>query len=163
MFINKEGKLFGKVSIVDIAVIVLILAAAFGIYVRFAFSNDKIATSSQCIEYKMEIRGIRQGTVDALKKKGEIFNDATQECIGEIVGVETKEAFEERTLTNGEIRFLPLPEKYDATITVRIDGSVNDSGYYTGENQMMVAGSKYTVTTKYARTTGEIVSIGEVE
>ncbi len=36
MIINKEGKLFGKISIVDIAVVLIVILLAIGIYTRFS-------------------------------------------------------------------------------------------------------------------------------
>ncbi len=163
MLINKDGKLFGKVSIIDIAVILLILTAAAGAYTRFAVSDKKVSTSAQTIEYRILVRGIRGGSVDALTKGGGIYNETTKEYMGDIVNVEAQEATDERTLTNGEIKMSRLPDKFDAVVTVRVDGSVNDTGYYTESNRTITVGSTYSILSKYASTSGEIVSVGTVE
>ena len=45
MIINKEGKLFGKISIVDIAVVLIVILLAIGIYTRFS-GNTKVVVSN---------------------------------------------------------------------------------------------------------------------
>lgn len=163
MLINKDGKLFGKVSIIDIAVILLILTAAFGVYTRFTVSDQKVSTSAQTIEYRILVRGIRQGSVDALTKGGMLYNESTKEYMGNIIGVESAEATDERTLTSGEIVMARIPDKFDAVVTVQVEGSVNDTGYYTESNRTITVGSTYSLRTKYAQTSGEIVHVGTVE
>ncbi len=163
MFINKEGKLFGRVSIIDILVILVIAVAAFGIYARLAAPNEKVSTASQTIEYKILVREVRQGSVDALSHKSPIYNDTTKEYMGDIVSAEAVEAVADRILANGEIVSVNVPDKFDVTVTVRVDGSVNASGYYTSSNQMITAGSKYVINSKYAKTTGEVISVNEVK
>ena len=45
MIINKEGKLFGKISVVDILVVVLLVVAAFGVYTKFFKTNERVAVA----------------------------------------------------------------------------------------------------------------------
>ena len=163
MFIDKEGKLFGKVSIIDIIVVLAIVVAAFGVYNRFASANSKVETVTQNIEYTMIVKGVRQGTVDALEKGGQVFEATTKEYFGEIVGTDYVAAVDYEEMLNGEIKSVELPEKYDVTVTVRIDGKVNDSGYYTGSNAALNVGSRHVFYSKYAKTTGEIMSVKEVQ
>lgn len=163
MFIDKEGKLFGKVSIIDIIVILAIVVAAFGVYNRFASANSKVETVTQSIEYTMIVKGVRQGTVDALGKGGQVFEATTKEYFGEIVETDYAGAVDYEEMQNGEIKNVELPEKYDVTVTVRIDGKVNDSGYYTGSNAVLNVGSRHIFYSKYAKTTGEIMSVKEVQ
>ena len=160
---NKDGKLFGKISIIDIIVILAIIVAGFGIYNRFSSANAKVATVTQQIEYTMEINDVRMGTIEALQKKGKVFDATTKEYLGEITDVSYVDAVSPRTMANGEIKNLEVPEKYDATVTLRVDGKVNSSGYYTSNNIILTVGSKHVFYSKCAKTTGEIMSIKEVK
>lgn len=163
MIINKEGKLFGKISIVDILVILAIAVAALGIYSRFFVGNEKVETASSHIEYTMKIDDVRIGTVKALEKLGPITNATTKEAMGNLVSVSCEDAIKAVETIDGTIKNSPLPERYDVTITVRVDGSVNSSGFYTGSNQPLTIGSNYVFTSKYAKTTGKILSIKEIQ
>ena len=41
---NKNGKLFGKISIIDIIVVVCIVVLAFGLYAKFTSSSDAVTS-----------------------------------------------------------------------------------------------------------------------
>lgn len=162
--INKEGKLFGKISIIDIVVILAIVVAAFGVYSRFFVGNEKVETAASHIEYTMKVKEVRMGTVDALKNyMGGITSDSTKEYMGEIVDVTYSEATKSVELANGTITETTLPERYDVIVTVRVDGKINDSGYYTATNQALTAGSNHVFCSKAAKTTGTILDVYEVK
>ncbi len=164
MLINKEGKLFGKISIIDILVVVLIIVGAFGIYSRFFVAGPKVETSLSRIEYTMKIREVRKGTVDALQNfKGTVTDTTTKEFLGEIVDVTYTDAIKAVELSNGKLKAAVLPERYDVTVTIQVDGKINDSGYYTSNNLALTAGSSYVFTSKAAKTTGTIMDVYEVK
>ncbi|MBE7032309.1 MAG: DUF4330 domain-containing protein [Ruminococcaceae bacterium] len=164
MIINKEGKLFGKISIIDILVVIAIVIAALGIYSRFFVAGPKVETASSRIEYTMKIREVRIGTVEALNNfKGPVTDTSTKEYLGEIVDVTYTDSVKAVELSNGKLKASVLPERYDITVTVQVDGKVNDSGYYTANNLAITAGSSYVFTSKAAKTTGTIIDVYEVE
>lgn len=163
MFINKEGKLFGKISIIDIIVVLAIALGGFGVYMRFMKPNEKVATSSSTIEYTFRIAGVRKGTVDALSHFSPIYSCETKEYLGEIVAMDYDGATDNKIMANGEIKALAVPDRYDVLLTVRVDGNINASGYYTATNQAIYAGASHTFNSKYAQTTGRITEVHEAE
>lgn len=163
MIINKDGKLFGKISIIDILAILVILVAALGIYSRFFVGNEKVETASSRIEYTMKVDGVRGGTVDALKNYSPITNATTKEYMGDIVNVTYKEATKAVELLNGKMKNSPNPDRYEVYVTVQVDGNVNNSGFYTATNQSLTVGSNYVFCSKYAKTTGHIIEIKEIK
>lgn len=163
MFINKDGKLFGKISVIDIVVVIAIVFVGFGAYLRFVKPNQRVETVNQTIEYTMRIAGVRIGTVEALKNFSPIYSCETKEYLGEIVGIEYTEAYEDKVMHNGEIKNLPIPERYDVVLTVRVDGKVNSSGFYTATNQAINAGASHTFNSKYAQTSGRIDEVKEIQ
>jgi hypothetical protein len=162
--INKEGKLFGKISIIDILVVLAIAIAAFGVYSRFFAGSEKIETASSHIEYKMAVKEVRIGTAEALKTYGgPVFDFETKEYLGDIVDVTYTEAKKGVELANGKMKEVVVPERYDAVVTVRVDGNINNSGYYTANNQPLAAGSSPVFYSKAAKTTGTILDVYEVD
>lgn len=162
MLINKEGKLFGKISIIDILVVILIIIGALGIYSRFFVAGPKVETATSRIEYTMKIREVRMGTVKAFQDfKGPVTDTTTKEYLGEIVDVSYTDSVKAVELSNGNLKAAVLPERYDVTVTVQVDGKVNDSGYYTSNNLALTAGSSYVFTSKAAKTTGTIMDVYE--
>ncbi len=162
--INKEGKLFGKISVIDILVILAIIVAAFGVYTRFFVGNEKVETAESHIEYKLKVQEVRIGTVNALENyKGAIYDTSTKEYLGDIVAVEYTDAKKAVEMLNGQMQETTLPERYDCMVTVRVDGRINDMGYYTANNQALAAGSSYVFESKAAKTTGRIYEIYEAK
>ncbi len=163
MFINKEGKLFNKISIIDIIVIIALIVAGFGIYARYLSPNQKVSTVNQKIEYTMLIKDVRRGTVSALEKLGPIYSDETKEYLGEIINVSAEQATKSMEMPNGEFKLMILPDKFDVTITVNVDGKVNSEGFYTSTNQAITVGSNHVLNAKFVKTTGEIKNIREIK
>lgn len=164
MFINDKGKIFGKISIIDLIVILGILVAAFGIYTKFsAPATEKIATETKAIEYKVLVRGVRQGTVDALKNSKRVTNTSTKEHCGDIINVSAAPAIHPAELTDGTVQNVEFPEQFDVTLTIALNGKVSESGYYTESNQSVNIGSTLYMNTKYANTSGTIIDIYTVE
>ena len=159
MLINREGKLFGKVSIIDILVIIAVVILGLGFYVKFIAPSDTIVAQSQNIEYVMKVRDVRDTSVGAIEKGGPVYDSKTKEKMGEIVGVEYTGAVTQRALTDGSYVESEIPEKYDVYITVRTEGKANDTGYYTRQNKQLTAGSTFIINSKFAKTSAEIVEI----
>lgn len=164
MFINKEGKLFGKVSIVDIFVIFVILIAAFGVYTRFFTVKEAIEVEENQIEYQLRIPWVREATYNALLKKGIVMDAESEEKIGEIVDIQTEEIFEEQTKSDGSLVNALVPDRLNVIVTVRSDGYISDAGYFAGaEDKRISVGADMTFATKYVETSGKVISVEEVK
>lgn len=163
MFINKEGKLFGKVSIIDIFVVLVILTAVFGIYKRFFTVNERVAVTEEQLEYQIKVTKVRQGTFDALSKLGPVYDATTKEYMGEIVKVDAEDCFEEQKLADGSVVSSKIPDRMNIIVTVNVSGHSSSYGYYTSENKYLAAGCSYVLASKYAETTGKISSINEIK
>ena len=162
--INKDGKLFGKISIIDIFVILAIAILAFGVYSRFFTGNEKVETASSRIEYTMKVKEVRMGTYEALRDfKGPITSDTTKEYMGDIVDVSYTKSQKGVELVTGKMKESEVPEKYDVTLTIQVDGNINQSGYYTATNQVLTAGSNHVFYSKAAKTTGTIMDVREIK
>lgn len=156
----KDGKLFGKISIVDIFVVILVAALAIGIYSRFAITGTSVETQSQPLEYTMKVSNVRIGTVNALKDyMGPIYDDTTKEYLGEITEVTYEKAKVDVTLANGQLKASESPDRYNVLLTVKVDGNVNEKGYYTANNLNIGAGSNFIFSSKAAITTGVVQDI----
>ena len=168
MFINKEGKLFGKVSIIDVLVIVAILVVGIGFFLRFISPVARIVTTPEEIEYTLLVRSIRHTTRDAFMRADDqgrmmqLSDARTGEELGRIVSVMYEGAIQEDVLADGAFDAFPVPGRYDVFITVRVDGRWNQTGYYTFQNRALTMGSTSRIQTKYAASSGEIIEIGTV-
>ncbi len=165
MIINKQGKLFGKVSIIDILAIVAVLVLIIGVYMRFVKPDDTgvdTGASSSVFEYDIDVNTVRIGTVEALKAGGPVTDLSTKEEMGEIVSVTERPAYDAHIMADGSYRNAEVPDRYDVTVTVRVNGKISADGFYTKQNKQIAPGSHYNFTSKLASTSGTVSDVREV-
>lgn len=161
MIINKEGKLFGKISIVDIAVVLIIIVLAVGIYIRFAGGANTVVTTDEEITCTFLIRNVRMYSVEALRKGGPVYDKTSKEYIGDITDVRYEEGEYKVNMADGSFVNAAPEERYNVYVTVDFKGKVGDNGYYTAANKYLAAGTSAVITTKYAQCESSVYSIGQ--
>lgn len=161
-FLTKEGKLFGKISIIDIAVVLVLLAVAFGAYLRFFKPEEKVATENQRFEYTVQVQDVKRGTLEALLTKGTVINTSAKEYAGDIFAVSYYDYKEPVVLANGAVKEISVPERYTAEVRILVDGSVSETGYYTPTNQPISIGSTMNFSTKYVSASGIVTKVREI-
>lgn len=164
MLVDKRGKLFGRVSLIDIGLIVIILLCLAGAWVRFAGLIGDTATTGVDIEYTIQIKSIREPSVEALLKKGKVYaKSASEEYMGEIVDAVAEPNDDYSQLVDGTLVKTSAPERYDVTLTIRTTGRQSESALYTDSNKRIEAGSLEYITTKWVSAEGEIKSVKMLE
>ena len=158
MIIDKNGKIGGKISIIDVFAIIIVVVAVLGISIRYFSSPSKSARERVKLSYVVEIEGVRKYTVDAMCKKG-IVVDAKQKCkIGEITDVTYEPQTIEQFDADGNILYPEVPNKYTIRITVLSEGKESENGYYVGNDTVLSVGSTISLATKYANSSGKVLS-----
>lgn len=160
---NKNGKIFGIISIVDVLVILAIIFMGVSIYARVNSQNSKITTENKHLEYTILVEDVRINTVNALEKGGKIYDSKTKESMGEIKGIEYTPAKYNVVKNTGEVVRVEYPERYDVKVKVNIDGRTNESGYYSADNKYLSVGTTTTISSKYVLTNGEIIEIASCD
>ncbi|MBQ7109215.1 MAG: DUF4330 domain-containing protein [Clostridia bacterium] len=163
MIIDKKGKLFGKISVVDIAVVLIIVVLAVGIYLRFAGETENISTNSEKITCTFLVENVRMYTVDALKKGGALYEKTSKEYMGEVTDVKWEEGLYQVNMADGSFKKVVPEERYNVYVTIEFDGKVNDGGFYTAANKYLAVGSSVGIHTKYSECWSTVYSIGVSE
>ena len=127
MFIDKNGKIGGKISIIDILVIIILAIAVFGIAFRFYSSTSKSARERIKLTYVVELEVVRIYTAEAMEKRGTVI-DPKQKCIiGEITDVSYSPQKLEQFDSDGNIVYAEVPNKYDVEVTIESMGKESDT------------------------------------
>ena len=161
MIINKEGKLFGKISVIDIAVILIIAVLAVGIYIRFSGTTQTIATAGEDIECTFLVRNVRMFSAEALERGGPVYDKTSKEYIGQITDVRIEDGEYQVNMADGTFQTIAPEERYNAYVTVEFEGKVGENGYYTAANKYLAAGTTVIINTKYAQCESTVYSIKE--
>lgn len=160
MIIDKNGKLFHKVSVVDILIILVILLCIAGAFIRFSgLLGDNKATPVQ-IEYVLKVNQVRDKGADALMKKGELYSSLSDEAyMGTIVNVEKNVNDDYSVLVDGSIVKTSATDRYDVLITVQVDGRQTGTALYTKNGKRIEVGSLEYIATKWVSAEAEIKSV----
>ena len=154
---DKNGKIGGKVSIIDILVVVLVVAVIVGIVARYGSSVTGAVKSNKQFEYVLKVESVRQYTVDALEKKGKVTDKKSEKDLGEIVDVQVENATLQ-SLKNPE-----LPGRYTCYVTIRATGKESDDNYILEDSTELSVGRNVDLYSKYVKTSGDIKSVKVVE
>lgn len=130
MVIDKKGKLFGKISIIDIFVLLVLLGLAGGVYYKF-FMIDKEhnAAKFDTIEYKILVRAVRQQSVDAIEEGADIYHVKTDTYMGKIVKKEVLPATEQLTKADGTMVIAQKPGRFNVLVTIQVPGVETEYGF----------------------------------
>lgn len=159
---DKNGKIFGKINIIDFAAIVVVLVALIGIAVRFTSVASENVTRKTDFTYVVEVDDVRIYTVNALQKMGTV-TDKQGNVVGEITTVQYTEKDRKTVLENGKAVNTVVPERFTVRLTLTASGKEADSGYFVGENTELSIGSSITMYTKYANCSGKIIDVEKIE
>lgn len=127
MLIDSKGRLFGKVSIVDILIVVMILGVIGGVGYKFKKSSTSTPFAKkdtiQVTFYQPEANNYVDGTI----KAGDIVKDkATGSVFGKVVSVKTDKAVSVGTNNDGQIVLASNPKMCSITIVVQGEGIYKD-------------------------------------
>ncbi len=163
MILDKNGKIGGKINIIDIAVILLIVVVAVGIVVRYKSNITAAVESDKLFEYEVRVSTVREYTVKALEKKGKITDRKSEKALGEIVDVQVGDALFQSTTATGEVIETTLPDRYTCNVTIQARGKESDDGYIMNDTTELSVGRSIDIFSKYVRTSGEIISVKVIE
>lgn len=149
-----------KIHPVDIVILCLLILCVVGIGIRFSGTKNLSATK---IEYAVELKGVRDYSVKALQKAGNVYDPKLKKQMGTIVDVSVADAIGEKETAAGVAVKAPIPGRYDVTLTIQTEGSVGESSYYSAASNELCVGKIYEMYTKWSSCYGTIRQVRVVE
>lgn len=137
--LDDRGRLFGKVNIVDLLVLLVIIAVVVFAVVRMTGGSSKTVP----VKVTYVVEAVRQATVDALQAKGDVTDEGST-YLGEVKDVVVTPTLVEVPTADGELKAVESPVFRDVSIVVRGEGRVSGSTVRIGSVPMRV-GKKVTL------------------
>ena len=162
MIMDSKGKLFGKVSIIDITIIIMVIILCAGVYVRLTGTTGKAIAAGEDFYYTFKIDNIRKPAAEALQKSiGHRFslNEKQQSEMGELLSAEVNQAYGIIEKADGTVVSAEIPERFDVILTLKLQGKVNTGGYFTPQLREINAGSAYVIKSKYCTAFGTVQKV----
>jgi len=171
MIIDKKGKLFGKVSIVDLFVVLIVIVGIVGVFmtkekldkgdVQSDATQMLIQSSAEkdLLEIKLKLKEVRDVTRDAIIVGDTVYLVKTEKALGVVSYVESEPAVRNVEADDGTIYSAVVPERYDVTIVVETSGKQKEDGFYTDSNLQLMYGKEMEIKTSTIHTTPKIGGI----
>ncbi len=158
--IDEKGRLFGKINIIDLCLVLVVLFAAAGFFLKGS-SSSKNQTTYQSITYTVKVSSVRENTAKHLEESiGKGATSAkTGEELGTVVDVVTEDAEDFAVDKNGQYIKSTPPGRYDVTVTFTTDGTKTAKGIYTQGGKQLFVGEDLPFATDTVDTTGEVMDI----
>ena len=149
MLIDEKGKLFGKISVVDILIIVVIFLGAIFLYQKFSDKDVSLISKEQTGKVRMTCVGLMiPNELTTIIKKGDAVKDYTNNnYYGTVVDVKYGDSPYYAYNSEGKMILSPKPGYKLVTVTIEGNGRYvgpkayfNNVEYYPNEEFGLVAG-----------------------
>ena len=163
--IDHNGRLFGKISVIDLlaAVVVIVLAAA--LYFKSNQTHTGITVTEQPITFQVMVRGARNYVADAIHVGDGLYDQnyaSGGSSLGEITEVQVvrEPGTSQVSLNDGTVALVDTADSVDLLITVQGYGLVSGKRYSINRVYDLAVNSARGYYTRTSQFTGTVASIG---
>ena len=142
--VDNQGRIKGRVSIIDIIIVLAIVGIIAGIVYRRAAPHiyDILRPDSEFIVV-FEVNRIRSIIAHDTVRVGDmLFRQHERQALGRIIDVEHLPAIDVMHRTDGTIILAEMEDRYRAFITVECVGSITDRGFFVNGSKHVAEGSE---------------------
>lgn len=129
--IDENGRLFGLVSIIDVAVIAVVAVLAVALYTKD--TTLPIASASdpmQTIRYEVTINNMPAGRLESLRVEDGVYDRETGNPMGVIKDIQVDDCKISMLKADGTYVMAPIEGRYNVTLTVEAKVLVDARGHY---------------------------------
>lgn len=135
--IDKKGRLFGLINIVDLLVIILLLALVMVGVKRFGNKAAVGEATTKKGVITAEVKDVRDVTANNIKVGDPIYDYDKGTYLGKIVTAEV-EPYKDKTEYQGKFYNAEVPDKFRVTITIDADVKETQDFYQVGTEQVRI-------------------------
>ena len=161
--IDRNGRLFGKISVIDLVVVAVVIVMAFALYVKTNHNEiTSTAIPDSTITYQMLVRGVRTYVADAVRVGDQVYDQDRNSgggSLGEIVDIVIQPGARLAEFKDGTIDTVPVEDGVDMLLTIEGSGLISDGRYMLNRVYDIGVNSSRNYCTKYAQFTGSIYAI----
>lgn len=161
--IDKNGRLFGKISVIDVMVILVVAVIGVALYLKTnTMTHTSTANANDIINYQIYIRGVGDNVKDALRLEDQIFDEdrGNSGCLGVIKNIEVLPGTEMISFDDGTVSIVSSEGTDDLLLTIQGEGLISGKSYSLNRIYDLGVNSARNFCTHYARFTGTVYSIG---
>ncbi|MDR1914765.1 MAG: DUF4330 domain-containing protein [Clostridiales bacterium] len=161
MIIDKQGRIAGKVSVIDLALLIILLGLAAGFLYRQFSVTKTVQLANAKFYVTLAVEPVREYSIDAIAVEDVFYEQYATQSMGKVVAIDKLEAKEIIKKTNGEPLYVSMEDKYRLLITLECSGIVRDTGYFVNGNTQLSEGSDLRVQSNKVFCAARVETISE--
>jgi hypothetical protein len=149
--IDQRGKLFGVISVIDAAVLCVVVLLAAGVYLRFFVLENTAAPAAgtTTVTYTLRVENVREYALNSLREGDRLYAKEDGAFIGTVTGIESAPGKMVTTLADGSYAEVNAEGRLDLQLTISAEGRVTDGRVYVNKTREINTSIKIDVYTKY--------------
>lgn len=161
----ENGRLFGKIGVVDILAVALIVVLLAMVYVRFTTEDSvNVAVGRDRITFELKVASVRSFTSDMLHKGDEVYVGVDEEeRIGTVTDVRVEQATQLTATLDGQVIEMPVEDRYNVFITVEQMGRYDHNAYFLTDDFELRLYDTISFMTRYVQSNGTVMSLTAAE
>lgn len=160
--IDRNGRLFGKVSVIDLIVVAVVLVLAVALNMKNNhLSHTSTSVTNDPITYQVLVSGSRNYVADAIREGDLMFDQdrSSGGTLGKILSIEVLPGSKMAELNDGTVEVIPAEDCVNLLLTVQGEGIVSDGRVLLNRIYDLGVNSARNFYTKYAQFTGTVTDI----
>lgn len=160
--IDRNGRLFGKISIIDVLVLLVVLVMAAALYIK---TNHREITSTGTpdtpIVYQVLVRSARTFQADAVREGDQIYDEdrTSSGCLGTITHIERLPVTNLSDYPDGTVQVTGAEDSVSLLITIEGAGLISDGRYLLNRVYDLGVNSSRNFCTKYVMFAATVTEI----
>ncbi len=163
--IDEKGKVFGKINIIDMAIILLVVALFAGVGYKLFFQKNNGVSEQPTKKEKVEVSFLVKGCTPEIKdsiKKGDKLIVNNQLSDAEVTAVEVSNSKTTTVDEKGNLSVAENPLVVDLKINVNILGDVSEAGV-TFNDEMIKVNADFILETMSFYANAKIIEVALVD
>ena len=160
---DKNGRLFGKISVIDVVVVLVVLVMAAALYVKnTSLSHTSTRVTNTPITYQVTAYNVRQYVADAVQEGDLVYDQdySTGGTLGAIQSIEVQPSGKLTELYDGTVVSAPAQDSVNLVLTIQGEGLISEGRYQLNRIYDLGIHASRNFYTPYAQFTGTVTSIG---
>ena len=161
--IDKNGKIFGKVSLIDVLIVLVVIVLIASLFVSKFLSSDSSAVVNKQVKYStiIKVYSILEHQREPFSVGDNIYsNDGS--LIGKIVNIDKQNTVNKVKLYDGTYVDFAHPEYFDFYITVEGEGTQTDKGIFAGSALALIPSNNILVSSRYYDGNAVVLSVEKI-
>lgn len=160
--IDHNGRLFGKISVIDVLAILVVIALGAALYVKSNQPHTGTSVPTQTITYQVKVEGVPEYIRDSIHVGDEVYDlnyESGGAPLGKITAVEEQPGTGLAEFADGTVASVPVEGAVNLLLTIEGEGLVNEEGYFLNRVYDLGINASRTYYSKYVEFTTTVTAI----